>query len=134
MEEALGVAYLHKAGMDNGALSRAWRICLFPLSGRGSRYAKTGDSKGHRALPDDILQQKPDDLEVRWLLNLAYMALGAYPDKVPPAYLIPPAVVRVRRRRRAFRRRGAAGRARLSSRRPAASSSTTSTATAASTS
>ena len=28
---------------------------------------------------------------MRWLLNLAYMTLGGYPDKVPPAYLIPPA-------------------------------------------
>ena len=36
-------------------------------------------------------RSKPDELEVRWLLNLAYMALGAYPEKVPPAHLIPPA-------------------------------------------
>jgi hypothetical protein len=28
---------------------------------------------------------------VRWLLNLAYMMLGRYPDRVPPADLIPPA-------------------------------------------
>ena len=29
-----------------------------------------------------FLKQKPDDLEVRWLLNLAYMMIGGYPDQV----------------------------------------------------
>ena len=28
---------------------------------------------------------------MRWLLNLAYMTTGGYPDRVPPAHLIPPA-------------------------------------------
>src|ERR1051325_768311 len=32
----------------------------------------------------------PDDLSARWLLNIAYMTLGEYPDKVPPKWLIPP--------------------------------------------
>ena len=26
---------------------------------------------------------------MRWLLNIAYMTVGEYPDKVPPEYLIP---------------------------------------------
>jgi len=36
------------------------------------------------------LEQKPEDLEVRWLLNIACMTLGKYPDEVPKKYLIPP--------------------------------------------
>src|SRR5262249_10190570 len=39
----------------------------------------------------NYLQQKPDELEVRWLLNLAYMMAGKYPDGVPQQFLIPPA-------------------------------------------
>ena len=35
------------------------------------------------------LDEWPGDLRVRWLLNLAYMTLGEYPQNVPPAYLIP---------------------------------------------
>jgi hypothetical protein len=35
------------------------------------------------------LAEWPDDLRVRWLMNLAYMELGAYPDHVPNEYLIP---------------------------------------------
>ncbi|HKC88610.1 MAG TPA: FG-GAP-like repeat-containing protein, partial [Blastocatellia bacterium] len=36
------------------------------------------------------LAQRPDNLEARWLLNLAYMTLGKYPQAVPPPLLIPP--------------------------------------------
>src|SRR6185295_11943805 len=100
----LGVAYLHKSGMENGAHRAPGDICLFPPfdygSGRpesrrgalqpGQSYARTGDSESAIAHFLNFLKQKPDDLEVRWLLNLAYMTIGRYPDKVPPAYLIPP--------------------------------------------
>ncbi len=34
------------------------------------------------------LKSKPDDLEVKWQLNLAYMTLGEYPSGVPPEYRI----------------------------------------------
>ena len=36
----------------------------------------------------EYLEQFPDDLEVRWLLNLAHMTLGEHPDKVDPRFLI----------------------------------------------
>ena len=35
------------------------------------------------------LEKRPEDIGVRWLLNVAAMTLGEYPDKVPPKYLIP---------------------------------------------
>ena len=93
MEEALGVAYLHKSGMENGAHRAPGDLCLFPLR-PGQSYARTGDSE--RAIEHflNLLKQKPDDLELRWLLNLAYMTTGRYPRAVPPAYLIPPAAFR----------------------------------------
>ena len=34
------------------------------------------------------LERAPGDLRVRWILNVAYMTLGEYPEKVPPRYLI----------------------------------------------
>ena len=36
------------------------------------------------------LEKYPKDLKRAWLLNIAYMTLGEYPDKVPPQWLIPP--------------------------------------------
>ena len=89
MEEALGIAHLHKAGMDNDAFATPGDFCL--LHHRpGQSYARSTDAA--KAVEHFLryLEQKPDELEVRWLLNLAYTALGAYPDKVPQKYLIPP--------------------------------------------
>jgi len=90
MTEALGVAFLHKAGIDNGAHRAPGELCLLPLRARQS-YARTGDAEKAIELFLSFLKQQPDNLEVRWLLNLAYMTIGRYPEKVPSAYLIPPA-------------------------------------------
>jgi hypothetical protein len=89
MEEALGVAHLHKAGMDNDTHRAPGEVCLFPLR-PGQAYVKTGETKRAIDRFQNFLKQRPDDLEVRWLLNLAYMTIGGYPDQVSPAYLIPP--------------------------------------------
>jgi tetratricopeptide (TPR) repeat protein len=94
MIEALGVAYLHKAGIDNGAHGAPGELCLLPpldASTRSRSYTRTGDVEKAIELFLSFLKQQPDNLEVRWLLNLAYMTIGRYPDRVPPAYLIPPA-------------------------------------------
>ena len=45
MEEALGVAYLHKAGMENGAHRAPGDLCLFPLR-HGQAYARPPTRKG----------------------------------------------------------------------------------------
>ncbi len=104
MTEALGVAHLHRAGMENGVHRSPGEICLFPPfdygSGRPERrrgalrasqsYTRTGDTEKAIELFLRFLKQQPDNLEVRWLLNLAYMTVGRYPDGVPPAYLMPP--------------------------------------------
>ena len=53
---------------------------------------KTGDLRKAVEHFQKYLAEEPNDLEVKWLLNLAHMMLGGYPDKVPAAYLIPPTV------------------------------------------
>jgi hypothetical protein len=90
MLEALGVAYLHKAGLENDVHHAPGDICLL-LQGPGQSHAKSRDAE--RAIEHflNFLKQQPDNLEVRWLLNLAHMTMGWYPDRVPPAYLIAPA-------------------------------------------
>jgi hypothetical protein len=35
------------------------------------------------------LEDAPEDLRARWLLNIASMTLGEYPQRVPAAYLVP---------------------------------------------
>src|ERR1700693_5325482 len=89
LEEVLGIAYLHKSEMENGVYLHPADQCIFPPRAAAS-YAKAGDSQKSVEYFSKYLERKPDALDVRWLLNLAYMALGQYPDGVPQKYLIPP--------------------------------------------
>jgi len=89
--EMLGVAYLHKAGMDSGIFRQPNDLCLLPTS-PGRAYAKTADVERAVAQFATYLERRPDDVEVRWLLNLAYMALGTWPDSVPERFRIPSSV------------------------------------------
>jgi hypothetical protein len=92
MEEALGIAHLHKAGMDNDLFAHPGELCLLHLR-PGQAYAKRADAEKAVEYFLRYLEKKPDELEVRWLLNLAYMALGGYPAGVPAKHLVPPSTL-----------------------------------------
>ena len=90
IEEVLGDVHLHKAEMDNGVYTQPGDRCIFPPqpNGRYSKFQKTHDVDKAIGYFLKYLETKPDDLEVKWILNLAYMTLGKYPDGVPSKYLI----------------------------------------------
>ena len=94
MEETLGVAYLHKSEMDNGAYRTPGDRCIFPPQPGVPypKFLKKEDSEKAVQYFLQYLAQKPDDLEVKWLLNLSYMTLGQYPQGVPQKYLLAPSV------------------------------------------
>jgi hypothetical protein len=89
MEEILGVAWMRRGELENCVHNHNAETCIFPLS-RAAQHKLTAGSEKAIGYFKKHLAQKPDNLEVRWLLNLAYMTLGKYPQGVPPAYLIPP--------------------------------------------
>jgi hypothetical protein len=88
--QALGIAHLHKAAIDNGVFERPGERCL--LSARpASPLANVADVKKAIDYFSRYLAEVPDELEVRWLLNIAHMFGGSYPGGMPRAQLIPPA-------------------------------------------
>jgi len=91
-EEALGIAHLHKAEIDNGFYSVPGDRCLLGLSPRRP-LTKAADLTRSIEYFTRFLAEQPDDLEVRWLLNLGHMAAGTYPHGVPAAQLIPPSAL-----------------------------------------
>ena len=91
VELMLGVAYLHKAGMDSGVFRQAGDLCLLPVR-PGRAYPKTDDVDRAIGQFTKYLARRPGDIEARWLLNLAHMARGTYPDAVPQGDRIDPAV------------------------------------------
>jgi hypothetical protein len=87
--EMLGIAHLHKAEMDNGVYHKPGSRCLLS-GGPGEPFARTGDLDKAVAYFMQYLGDKPDDLEVRWLLNVTHMLSGGYPSRVPAAFIVPP--------------------------------------------
>ena len=72
LDEALGIAHLHKAEIDNEIYHRPDDRCL--LSGKpGHPFAKTADLVKAIEYFTRYLAERPDDLEVRWLLNITHM-------------------------------------------------------------
>jgi hypothetical protein len=87
--ESLGVSYLHLSEMKNGIYTGSRDLDIFPPLHPAVSYEQTEDSKKAIEYFQKYLQLVPNDLEVRWLLNLAYMTLGQYPSGVPAQFLIP---------------------------------------------
>jgi hypothetical protein len=65
--------------------------CLLPISGSGIHQFQEG-SRSAIAVLNKALEKYPSDLKLRWLLNIAAMTVGEYPDKVAPQWVIPPEV------------------------------------------
>jgi hypothetical protein len=62
--------------------------CIFPLRGEGIWANPTGAIKAQEWLLK-LLAHDPDSLVGRYLLNVAHMAAGTFPDGVPPQWLLP---------------------------------------------
>jgi hypothetical protein len=80
-----GVTGLRMGENDNCVHCRGESACIFPISSaavhtnpKGSRLAVKHFS--------EYLEQFPDDLEVKWLLNLAHMTLGEHPAGMDPRH------------------------------------------------
>jgi hypothetical protein len=87
--ESLGVAYLHRSEMENQIYSGSRDLDIWPPLHTGASYEHTEDSKKAIEYFMKYLAQYPNDLEVRWLLNLSYTTLGEYPSGVPSQFLMP---------------------------------------------
>ncbi len=62
-------------------------ICSLPLDRSKYQELDKGSSEAISSL-NRLLAIDPNDLKARWLLNVAYMTLGKYPEEVPATYLI----------------------------------------------
>jgi hypothetical protein len=89
VEKLLGIGYLQKAQTINEVYRHPGERCIFPIDPR-FKFTKREDSAKAIQFLTGSFQAKPDDLEVRWLLNLAHMMSGTYPGSVPKEALIPP--------------------------------------------
>ena len=89
LERALGIGYLRLSEMENDIYTKPGDRCIFPIQ-PGMRYVHPASSENAVRYFLKFLARTPGDVEVQWLLNLAEMTLGNYPDRVPPPNLMPP--------------------------------------------
>ncbi len=88
LREALAISYLRLGEQENCLHFHGQKSCLFPLQASAVHKLPRGAQGAVREL-SALLEQHPDDLESRWLLNVAYMQLGKYPHDVPLKWLVP---------------------------------------------
>lgn len=84
----LALAYLRLGEQQNCIINHTSASCIIPIHASGIHRLQEGSRKAIELL-EKILQDNPRDLHSRWLLNVAYMTLGEYPENVPDAWLIP---------------------------------------------
>ena len=82
-----GVTALRWGETDNCVLCRGESSCILPINSAAIHTKPTGSRRAIEHFTE-YLNQFPDDLEVRWLLNIAHMTLGEHPDRVDPRHLI----------------------------------------------
>ncbi|MBO9681168.1 MAG: VCBS repeat-containing protein, partial [Flavisolibacter sp.] len=83
----LAMAYLRLGERTNCFHNHSAESCIFPISMGGVHHDKTGSQKAIEVY-EQLLADDPDDLESKWLLNIAYMTIGGYPQEVPAALLL----------------------------------------------
>ncbi len=87
-EALLGMVALRRGEVENCVACCNEGSCLFPLAANAIHRQTSGSTEAMRRFMA-YLEKRPEDMGVRWLLNVAAMTLGEYPDKVPSKYLIP---------------------------------------------
>lgn len=84
----LGLAYMRLAERTNCITGHNADACIMPIQGNGIHQDKAPARKAVEVF-ETALNEDPNDMDSRWLLNIAYMTLGEYPKGVPKAWLIP---------------------------------------------
>jgi hypothetical protein len=89
----LGVAYMRLAESLNCCQRNTPDSCIMPIQGEGIHTNQEPSRNAIRCFKEVLTNAWPSTpvhFRARWLLNIAYMTLGEYPDQVPAEYLIPP--------------------------------------------
>ena len=89
VENRLAIAYLRLGEQQNCFNNPHAGACIVPIDSGAQHKLEEGSTKAIAMLEKRVLARNPDDYQAKWLLNIAHMTLGGYPDRVPPAHLLP---------------------------------------------
>ena len=78
----LGINALRRGEVENCLECVGPSSCIYPIDAAAAHRQQAGSREAVKQFTR-YLRGAPGDLRIRWLLNIAYMTLGEYPDKVP---------------------------------------------------
>lgn len=84
----MALAYMRLGEVENCINRNGAVSCIFPIQD-GGEYVVRRSAETAVRLYSDMLLDRPDDREAIWMLNLACMTLGNYPDSVPEPFRLP---------------------------------------------
>ena len=84
----LSICYLRKAEQENCILNHTNESCIIPISPKGQHVNKESSRTAIYYL-NKCLEKNPFNYEHQYLLNIAHMTIGTYPDSIAEEYLIP---------------------------------------------
>ncbi len=84
----LAISYLRLGEQENCIDSPGADRCIWPIVENGVHTNPRG-SRNAIDRYEELLELDPEDGNSRWLLNVAYMTLGAWPEGVPARYRLP---------------------------------------------
>jgi hypothetical protein len=85
----LAISWLRLGEQENCLARHGPDSCLLPIRGGGVHTVTRGAERTFTEL-EALLAMQPEHVGSRWLLNIAAMALGRWPDGVPEPFRIPP--------------------------------------------
>jgi hypothetical protein len=84
----LAVACLRLGETVNCVHCQTGESCILPIQAGGVHGDQTGSREAIKHLLK-LLRRNPRQAAAKWLLNIAYMTIGGYPQDVPEEFLIP---------------------------------------------
>lgn len=87
LEPEMAFAYVRMGEVYNCLSNHNAQSCIYPIQGGGLHRDPAGSLKAIE-IYERILKRNPKDAASLWLMNIAYMTLNMYPDRVPKQYLL----------------------------------------------
>ncbi|MEE2778437.1 MAG: CRTAC1 family protein [Acidobacteriota bacterium] len=91
----LGIAFMRLGDRENCGALHSGESCILPIRGAGVHTRTEGSQQAIRYFSEILASTQPTsplNLKTAWLLNIAYMTLGEYPDGVPEEVRMPEAI------------------------------------------
>lgn len=88
IKKNLAIGYMRLGEQQNCIANHNEDSCIIPISSKAQHTLREGSEKTIKLL-EELLAINPDDKDAQYVLNIAHMTLGSYPDGVPMKYRIP---------------------------------------------